>query len=135
VLTVHGYVEVADLERGISFYSETLGLTLKRRLSAAWVELEGAGMPIFLLGNRPPVADLGGKKVARSFERHWTPVHLDFIVDDLDRTVGRALELGGSIDREVQSRAYGRIANMADPFGNGFDLIEFALDGYDGLRG
>ena len=134
MLTVHAYIEVADLERGIGFYSETLGLTLKRRLSATWVELKGARMPIFLLGGRPPVADLGGKKVSRSFERHWTPVHLDFIVDDLDRTVDRALALGGSLDREVQNREYGRIANMADPFGNGFDLIEFALDGYDGLR-
>ena len=91
-------------------------------------------MPIFLLGSRPPVADLGGKKVPRSFERHWTPVHLDFIVEDLDRTVARALELGASLDRDVQNREYGRIANMADPFGNGFDLIEFAFGGYDGLR-
>jgi hypothetical protein len=26
----------------------------------------------------------------------------------------------------VKSREYGRIANMADPFGNGFDPIEFS---------
>jgi hypothetical protein len=28
---------------------------------------------------------------------------------------------------------YGRIANMADPFGNGFDLIEFTGSGYDAV--
>jgi len=33
----------------------------------------------------------------------------------------------------VQSRDYGRIANLADPFGNGFDLIEFSGAGYDGI--
>jgi len=110
LVTVHAYIEVADLERGIAFYGGTLGLTLKRRLSATWVELQGASVPIFLLGNRPPVADLGGKKVRRSFERHWTPVHLDFIVDDLDVTVARALELGASLERGVQNREYGRIA-------------------------
>jgi predicted enzyme related to lactoylglutathione lyase len=129
--TVHAYIEVADLERGIAFYREALGLTLKRRLGPNWVELDGANVPIFLLGNRPPVADLGGKKIPRSYERHWTPVHLDFIVSDVDQTVARALELGASLDREIQNRKYGRIANMADPFGNGFDLIEFVPGGYD----
>jgi predicted enzyme related to lactoylglutathione lyase len=134
VLTVHAYIEVADLERGITFYRDTLGLTLKRRLRPSWVELEGANVPIFLIGNRPPIADLGGKKVPRSYERHWTPVHLDFIVPDLDQTIARALEYGASLDREVQDREYGRIANMADPLGNGFDLIEFAPGGYDVLH-
>jgi predicted enzyme related to lactoylglutathione lyase len=134
VLTVHAYIEVADLERGIAFYRDILCLTLKRRLSPSWVELEGANVPIFLLGNRRPVADLGEKKVARSFDRHWTPVHLDFIVSDLDETVARALKLGASLDREVQDREYGRIANMADPFGNGFDLIQFGPGGYAALQ-
>ncbi len=130
MLIVHAYVEVADLERGITFYRDGLGLTLKRRLGPNWVEMEGASVPIFLLGNRPPVADLGGKKVPRSYERHWTPVHLDFIVPVLDQAIARALESGASLDRDVQVREYGRIANMADPFGNGFDLIEFAPGGY-----
>ncbi len=130
MLTVHAYIEVADLERGITLYCDALGLTLKRRLSPNWVELEGANVPIFLLGNRPSLADLGGKKVPRSYERHWTPVHLDFIVSDLGQAIGRVREFGASLDREIQVREWGRMANMADPFGNGFDLIEFAPGGY-----
>lgn len=131
---VHAYVEVGELERGIAFYCDAFGLTLKRRLRPTWVELGGASVPIFLLGNRPPVADLGGKKVQRSHERHWTPVHLDFIVPDLDAAVARAMKCGASLDREIQAREYGRMANMADPFGNGFDLIEFVGAGYDLLN-
>jgi len=136
MLIVHAYIEVTDLERGIVFYSEGLGLTLKRRLRPGWVELEGANTPVFLLGNRTPYADLGGKKVLRSFDRHWTPVHLDFVVSDLDRTIGRCRGLGASLDRPVQTRDWGRMANMADPFGNGFDLIEMGPQGYDpvGMR-
>ena len=130
MLTAHAYIEVTDLERGIAFYRDALGLTLKRRLRPNWVELEGANLPIFLLGNRPPIADLGGKKVQRNYERHWTPVHLDFIVSDLEHAIARALESGASLDRQSQIREYGRIANLADPFGNGFDLIEFASGGY-----
>ena len=131
MVVVHAYFEVAELERGITFYCDGLGLSLKRRLGPNWVELDGANLPIFLLVDRPATADLGGKRVRRSFARHWTPVHLDFVVPDLDATVARLTGLGASLDRPVQSREYGRIANMADPFGNGFDLIEFSGAGYD----
>ncbi len=121
---VHAYIDVGDLERGIAFYCDGLGLKLRRRLSPRWVELEGAAVPIFLLAReRPP----------GSFERHWTPVHLDFIVSDLDRTVARLTEIGGTQEGTTQTREYGRIAYMADPFGNGFDLIAFSGDGYDGV--
>jgi len=133
MLTVHAYIEVTEAARGIEFYCEGLGLTVKRRLSPRWIELAGADIPIFLLANRPAVADLGSVTAARSFERHWTPVHLDFIVTDLDGMVSRLRTLGGSLDRETKSREYGRIANMADPFGNDFDLIEFSGSGYDGV--
>jgi predicted enzyme related to lactoylglutathione lyase len=133
MLVVHAYIEVAELERGIAFYCDGLGLSLKRRFSPGWVELNGANLPIFLLANRPPIVDLGGARVRRSFARHWTPVHLDFVVADLDATVARLTGLGASLDRPVQSRDYGRMANLADPFGNGFDLIEFSGAGYDGI--
>jgi predicted enzyme related to lactoylglutathione lyase len=133
VLTVHAYIDVTDAARAIAFYCDGLGLTVKRRLSPAWIELAGANLPIFLLADRPPLADLGTKKVPRSFERHWTPVHLDFIVADVDAAVARLVALGGSLDREIGVREYGRIAYMADPFGNGFDLIEFSGAGYEGM--
>ena len=133
MLLVHAYIEVTQVERGLEFYSRGLGLTLKRRLSPTWIELEGASLPIFLLANRPPVAELGSTRAVRSYERHWTPVHLDFIVGDLDRTIAQLCALGASLDRDIKVREYGRIANMADPFGNGFDLIQFSGSGYDGV--
>jgi len=133
MIEVHAYIDVADLERGIAFYCGGLGLSLKRRLSPSWVELDGANLPVFLLGNRSPAADLGGTQIQRDFARHWTPVHLDFIVPDLDAAVARLTGLGATLDRSVQQREYGRMANMADPFGNGFDLIEFSGPGYDAV--
>jgi predicted enzyme related to lactoylglutathione lyase len=133
MIVVHAYIEVTEAARGIAFYCEGLGLKLKRRFSPTWIELEGANCPIYLLADRPAVADLGSTTAMRNYERHWTPVHLDFIVTDLDAVVTRLTALGGSLDREVKTREYGRIANMADPFGNGFDLIEFAGAGYDAV--
>ena len=133
MVEVHAYIDVADLERGIAFYCGGLGLTLNRRLSPSWVELAGANLPIFLLGNRKPSANLGGTQIRRDFARHWTPVHLDFIVPDMNAAVTRLTALGATLDRAIQLAEYGRMANMADPFGNGFDLIEFSGSGYDAV--
>ena len=133
MIEVHAYIDVADLERGIAFYCAGLNLTLRRRLSPSWVELGGANLPIFLLGNRKPTANLGGTQIQRDFARHWTPVHLDFIVPELDAAVARLTRLGATLDRPIQLAEYGRMANMADPFGNGFDLIEFSGSGYDAV--
>ena len=133
MIEVHAYIDVADLERGIAFYCDGLNLTLRRRLSPSWVELAGANLPIFLLGNRKPTANLGGTQIQRNFARHWTPVHLDFIVPELDAAVARLTGLGATLDRPIQLAEYGRMANMADPFGNGFDLIEFSGSGYDAV--
>ena len=60
-------------------------------------------------------------------------MHLDFIVPDIDAAVTRLCGLGATLDRAIQQAEYGRISNMADPFGNGFDLIEFSGSGYDGV--
>ena len=133
MIEIHAYIDVADLERGIAFYCEGLGLSLKRRLSPSWVELEGANLPVFLLGNRAPAAELGSIQIQRSFARHWTPVLLDFIVPELEAAVARLTGLGATLDRPIQHADYGRMANLADPFGNGFDLIEFSGSGYDGV--
>ena len=69
----------------------------------------------------------------RRYDRHCTPVHLDFIVPELDAAVARLTRLGATLDRPIQLAEYGRMANMADPFGNGFDLIEFSGSGYDAV--
>jgi len=42
----------------------------------------------------------------------------------------RILLHGTTLDRAIKEREHGRIANMADPFGNGFVLIEFFGNGY-----
>jgi predicted enzyme related to lactoylglutathione lyase len=132
MLEVHAYVEVEDTEAGVAFYTAALGLTVRRRLTPRWVELEGASIPIFILGNRPESFDAGGVEIAREFTRHWTPVHLDFIVDELEPSVRRAREAGAVVEREESYDAF-RMANCSDPFGNGFDLIEVAPGGYDAI--
>jgi uncharacterized glyoxalase superfamily protein PhnB len=67
----------------------------------------------------------------RDYARHWTPLHLDFEVERLEDAMKRALSAGATLEREIQVQAWGRMANMADPFGHGFCLLEFRGRGYD----
>lgn len=127
-------IDVDDMDRAVAFYGGVLGLTPGRRLGDAWVEMLGAAAPIDLLRARPgsaPSAALEG--TARSYARHWTPVHLDFVVDDLDDVVARACAAGATLDREVQERPFGRMANLADPFGHGLCILQMNERGYDAL--
>jgi predicted enzyme related to lactoylglutathione lyase len=55
------------------------------------------------------------------------------VVSDLDAAVRRAVDAGAVLDREIQSRRWGRLANLADPFGNGLCLLEMKGRGYDEL--
>jgi predicted enzyme related to lactoylglutathione lyase len=129
---LHVYVDVEDLEAGIRFYADGLGLTLRRRLAPNWVELEGAQVAVFLLQRKLDHRDTG-VQMTRDYERHWTPVHLDFLTDDLDSALARAEAAGARRDRDVVTAPWGRMACMSDTFGNGFYLIELAGGGYDML--
>ncbi len=127
-------IDVDDLERGIAFYTAGLGLRVGRRLNADWAELLGGSSVIDLLANPEGSAPLGDERAARrDYARHWTPVHLDFVVPDLEAAVQRLVAVGARLERPVQDRRWGRMASLADPFGHGLDLLEFRGRGYDEL--
>jgi uncharacterized glyoxalase superfamily protein PhnB len=124
-------VDVDDLEKGIDFYTRAFGLEVGRRIGDDGVELLGAPTPIDLLQKKGGTAASPVAEAERDYTRHWTPVHLDFEVTRLEESVKRALAAGATLEREIQVQAWGRMANMADPFGHGFCLLEFRGRGYD----
>jgi predicted enzyme related to lactoylglutathione lyase len=125
-------IDVPDIDRAVAFYS-SLGLTVGRRFGPDWVEMLGASAPIDLLvkpaGSRATLT----AAAIRDYGRHWTPIHLDVVVTDIERAVDRAREAGAVLERDIQTASWGRMANLADPFGHGVCLIEFAGRGYDEL--
>ncbi len=128
-------IDVDDLDKGIEFYTKAIGLTVGRRLGRDWVELLGASSPIDLLANRVGTVPVRGGSMVRNYRRHWTPVHLDFVVEHLDAAVERAKAGGALLEGGIQQKRWGRLANMADPFGNGFCFLEFQGRGYGELIG
>lgn len=128
-------IDVDDLDRGLLFYTRALGLAPGRRAGSGWVELLGASAPIDLISKRPGSPASPAARAVRDYARHWTPVHLDVVVPDLDAAVARAVGAGALLERPVQEQPWGRMANLADPFGHGFCLIEFRGRGYDELAG
>jgi predicted enzyme related to lactoylglutathione lyase len=123
-------IDVEDLEKATAFYCRALGLRVGRRFDG-WIELVGSTAPIYLLPKASGTPVSAATKQKRDYRRHWTPVHLDFVVTDLPRAVERARAAGASMEQDIETKAWGRIALFSDPFGNGFCLLEFLGRGYD----
>jgi predicted enzyme related to lactoylglutathione lyase len=123
-------IDIDDLDKATRFYCEALGLRVGRRFDG-WIELVGSTASIYLLPKAAGTSVSPASDQKRDYRRHWTPVHLDFVVTDLPRAVERARTAGASMEQDVETKAWGRIAMFSDPFGNGFCLLEFLGRGYD----
>lgn len=124
-------LDVPDLARAEALYVEAFGLTVGRRFGGAVVELLGLPVRLYLLYK--PDGSLGAGNATRAYTRHWCPVHLDVVVEDVDAALARAERAGFVREGEVRDAAWGRIVQLADPFGHGWCLIAFSAHGYDAI--
>ncbi len=123
-------IDVDDLERGTRFYTAALGLRVGRRFTGG-IELVGAEVAIYLIVAAPGTAPYPGAARPRDYGRHWTSVHLDLAVEDIEEAVATAVAAGATVEVPIAEHAYGKLAVLADPFGHGFCLIQFQGRGYD----
>lgn len=127
-------IDVDDLEKAIQFYTSALDLRLNRHLFEGSVaEMVGATSTIHLLLKPSGSTAAPSGVLFREYKRHWTPVHIDFEVDNVFAAADRAIRAGGKLEGEIQSYPWGRLAVMSDPFGHGFCLLQFSGKGYDGV--
>jgi predicted enzyme related to lactoylglutathione lyase len=123
-------IDVPALDQAIKFYTAALGLEFSRMLDDDVAELTGASSMIYLLGNAagsPPARSLAE---GRRYDRHWTPVHVDFVVDDISSAASRALEAGAVQESGCVEWRGSQCITFSDPFGHGFCLIAFSEDVY-----
>jgi predicted enzyme related to lactoylglutathione lyase len=122
-------IDVSDIARAVAFYTEAFGLTVTRRFGDVGAELSGWPVRVYLL--QKPAGSCGAAESLRRYDRHWTPVHIDVVVDDVAAAVSRAVAAGAQAETDIRTEIWGKIAVLADPFGHGFCLIEFLGRGYD----
>lgn len=126
-------IDVPDIKAGVAFYTAAFGLQVGRRFDSGFVELLGAETNLYLLQKQPGtvIGPAGGD--TRRYERHWSPMHADFVVEDIRTATTRVLAAGAVQESEICEAPYGYLAMFADPFGHGFCLIQFNSAGYDAV--
>ena len=118
-------IDVDDLDKAIRFYVSVFELRVGRRFGTAGVELLGSSVPIYLLVKAAGTPATRATSQQRGYDRHWTPVHLDFVVEEIERSVEKALAVGARLEAPISTQAWGKLALLADPFGHGFCFIQF----------
>ena len=108
-------IDVDDVGRAVRFYGQGIGLTVVKQ-EADWAQLKVDEQTIWVMKSAPGRSG----PISRDYQRHWTPVHLDFHVDDIDQTIERAVAAGG----KLEGRPKTSLANLSDPAGNGVDLVQ-----------
>ena len=85
--------------------------------------LSQGAVEIYLLDRSEGTKPTPDAASTRTYQRHWTPVHLDFGVDDVDAIADRIEAHGGAIEGK-ETGEWGAIAFCVDPFGHGFCIIK-----------
>jgi uncharacterized glyoxalase superfamily protein PhnB len=123
-------IDVPELGPAIDFYRAALGLNVNRVIDEDVAELTGASSVLYLLrkaAGSSPVKDLAS---VRQYARHWTPVHLDFVVDNVEAAARRAISAGARQEGSCVEWMGSKCISFSDPFGHGFCLIEFTGETY-----
>ena len=124
-------IDVPELPRAEAFYCQAFGLRPGRRFGTGALELTGAGVALYLLVKEEGSAPTPQGTGVRSYARHWSPVHLDFVVADIEAATQQVLAAGAVLEAPARTSSWGKLAMFADPFGHGFCLVQFVGRGYD----
>ena len=124
-------IDVENLAKAADFYCKAFDLRIGRRFGTSAVELLGSSSCLYLLEKPAGSATSSRTSQRRQYHRHWTPVHLDFVVSEVESAAQKALGAGARQEGDIRRQPWGKIALMSDPFGNGFCLLEFVGKGYD----
>ena len=116
-------IDVPDLEDGLAFYRDALGLAEVARPVPTYVILKCGDAQIGLIEKAAGSRPAQGSDDVRRYERHWTPVHIDFHVDDFEAILASAVNAGAKIEQQFAGGAHSPIAFCSDPFGNGFCVL------------
>lgn len=117
-------IDVPDVDAATEFYTKGLGFGEPRKGPHGSVLLDATGLRVCLLNKPKGSVAVPGSAITRTYRRHWTPIHLDIMVDDLGTALRKAIAAGACQEGETYTDEQYSIAFCSDPYGNGFCLGE-----------
>jgi predicted enzyme related to lactoylglutathione lyase len=123
-ITVSVSIDVPNLAQGVAFYCAAFGFSKKAEPVPGVAVLHGLNTELCLLEKPAGSMPSPNTNDRRSYERHWTPVHLDFHVEDLHLTLQHLEALGAKREQVFDNPGHSSAAFCTDPFGNGFCVLE-----------
>jgi predicted enzyme related to lactoylglutathione lyase len=116
-------LDVPDLGAGLAFYAGVFGFTEVGRPIPGYAILEAGGQRLGLMRKDEGTRATPVEGTERHYARHWTPIHLDFHVEDFSTALDAIERLGGHHEAVHQVPGRRAIAFCSDPFGHGFCLL------------
>ena len=104
-------IMVADMERSINFYTQTLGFPLGFRAGDEWAQVEAPGLTIGLHPAREPATP-------------GTQLSIGFAVGNLSETIAQLRQRGIAIADPDVPTGRDQIVSFADPDGTPLYVIE-----------
>jgi len=116
-------IDVPKLDEGLRFYRDALGLAEIARPVPTYVILDCGGTQIGLIEKPAGSVPAKGADDLRRYERHWTPVHIDFHVEAFEPVLAKVLAAGATCEQKFEGGKHPPIAFCSDPFGHGFCIV------------
>ena len=117
-------VDVPDLARGLKFFEEAFGFAKVAEPFPGVLVIAAGAAKLTLLQKAEGSKPSPKTEDLRRYARHWTPVHLDFHVDDVAAATARAVQAGATVEMSFNDPKHGAASFCADPFGHGFCLLQ-----------
>ena len=122
-MSVNVSIDVPSLQDGLDFYGKVFGFAETARPFPTMAVLDGNNVTICMHEKATGTESSVAGSPTRGYGRHWTPVHLDFHVDDFDGVLEEIKAGQGVIEAEYRTQGLRPAAFCSDPFGNGFCVI------------
>jgi len=116
-------IDVPTIEEGLDFFGSVFGFAEISRPHPGFAVLSSGEATISLLEKSAGTTPAKDGNDVRRYERHWTPVHIDFRVNDFEETLKKALAAGAKSEEEYRVSGYPPVAFCSDPFGHGFCIV------------
>src|ERR1700751_1039627 len=100
-------IDVENLAKAADFYCKAFDLRIGRRFGTGAVELLGSSSSLYLLEKPAGSATSSRTSQRRQYHRHWTPVHLDFVVPEVEAAALKALGAGARQEGDIRKQPWG----------------------------